>query len=121
LSSSEQVVTSAVTIFGVVTFSTHQPAVPTVGSCSSNLGTTRVYNVSYLNASSANQTDFRFEDLAGDGLPPSPVAGQVRLDDGSVVPFCIGCNKNSPLEGAIPKALSSVVQPKGRLYWYLQK
>ncbi len=121
LAPSEQVVTSAITIFGVVTFSTHQPAVATPGSCSSNLGTTLVYNIAYTNASSANGTANRYEDVAGDGLPPSPVAGNVTLDDGTTVPFCIGCSPRSPLEGAPPKTLGSVIQPKGRLYWYIQK
>lgn len=121
MSSTEQVVTSAITIFVVVTFSTHAPAIPTPGSCTSNLGTTRVYNVGYLNAASANGTDSRFEDVAGDGLPPSPVGGRVKLDDGTIVPFCIGCSKDSPLEGAPPKTAGTVIQPKSRLYWYLQK
>lgn len=121
LAPTEQVVTSAITIFGVVTFSTHQPAVATPGSCSSNLGTTLVYNIAYTNASSVNGTTNRYEDVAGDGLPPSPVAGDVTLDDGTTVPFCIGCSPKSPLEGAPPKTLGSVIQPKGRLYWYIQK
>jgi type IV pilus assembly protein PilY1 len=45
----------------------------------------------------------------------------VLLDDGTLAPFCIGCNKDSPLEGAPPRTLSSVVQPTNRLYWYIQK
>ena len=121
LAPTEQVVTSAITIFGVVTFSTHQPAVPVTGSCSSNLGKTLVYNIGYTNAASVNGTSNRYEHVAGDGLPPSPVAGDVTLDDGTTVPFCIGCSPKSPLEGAPPRTLSSVIQPKGRLYWYLQK
>ncbi|HXD42083.1 MAG TPA: pilus assembly protein PilY [Ramlibacter sp.] len=121
LASTEQVVTSAVTVFGVTTFSTHQPALTTAASCSSNLGTTLVYNIGYTNAASANGTDHRFEDVSGDGLPPSPVAGRVILDSGQTVPFCIGCSKDSPLEGSPPKELGSVTQPKGRLFWYIQK
>jgi type IV pilus assembly protein PilY1 len=121
MESTEQVVTQAITIFGVVTFSTHQPAVTQANSCVNNLGTTRVYNISYLDAASANKTGLRFEDVAGDGLPPSPVAGRVTLDDGSTVPFCIGCAKDSPLEGSPPLSLSTVSQPKGRLYWYIEK
>ena len=50
LDPSEQVVTSALTIFGAVTFSTHQPAVYAANSCSANLGTTRVYTINYLDA-----------------------------------------------------------------------
>jgi type IV pilus assembly protein PilY1 len=114
-------VTSAVTIFGVVTFSTHQPAVPAPASCSSNLGKTHVYNINYTDAGSANGTDLRYEDVAGDGLPPSPVAGQVTLDSGQTVPFCIGCSKDSPLEGKLPPSMGSVIQHKSRLYWYLQR
>ncbi len=59
--------------------------------------------------------------MAGDGLPPSPVAGRVTLDDGSQVPFCIGCSKDSPLEGKEKGGTSTIVQPKARLYWLLQK
>ena len=121
LASTEQVVTSSVTIFGVVTFSTHQPAVTAASACANNLGTTLVYNINYENAASANGTSLRYEDVAGDGLPPSPVAGQVTLDDGTTVPFCIGCSRDSPLEGAPPRVGASVVQPKGRLFWYIQK
>ena len=121
LTATEQVVTSSVIVFGVVTFSSHQPAVTAANACTNNLGTTRVYNIGHLNAASANGTDSRYEDLVGDGLPPSPVAGMVTLDNGKTVPFCIGCSKNSPLEAALPKELGSVIQPKGRLYWYIQK
>lgn len=118
----EQVVTSALTIFGVVTFSTHQPAAAAVtGQCKPNLGTTNVYNISYLNAATANGTQNRYEHVSGDGLPPSPVGGQVTLDDGTTVPFCIGCSKESPLEGAPPRTLSTVTQPTNRLYRYIQK
>ena len=50
LRSHEQVVTSAITVFGNVTFSTHVPVVPAAGSCTSNLGTARVYNIDFANA-----------------------------------------------------------------------
>ena len=39
LAPTEQVVTSAITIFGVVTFSTHTPDVPQAGACTAQLGT----------------------------------------------------------------------------------
>jgi len=123
LQPTEQVVTSAITIFGVVTFSTHEPDVPTAGTCKSNLGTARVYNVSYQDASSPNNAPNRWEELPPIGLPPSPVAGMVTLDDGKTVPFCIGCSKDSPLEGEEPKmpAAGMPAQPKGRVYWYIQR
>ena len=121
MTSSEQVVTSPVTIFGVVTFSTHVPAVAVTGSCASNLGTARVYNLAYDNLVSANGTSSPFGVVVGGGLPPSPVAGRVTLDNGQTVPFCIGCNKNSPLEASSPSGGVAGSQPKGRLYWYIQK
>ncbi|MDP3762126.1 MAG: PilC/PilY family type IV pilus protein [Ramlibacter sp.] len=122
LNSTEQVVTQALTIFSVVTFSTHEPAVSsdvrTAGTCS-NLGTTRVYNVGYEFGKPV--ADTRYEDVAGDGLPPTATAGLVTLDTGETVPFCIGCSGDSPLESKRPTASSSSVMPKGRLYWYLEK
>jgi type IV pilus assembly protein PilY1 len=139
LAATEQVVTQAVTVFGVVTFSTHQPAgPPPADSCKPNLGVTNVYNISYLdgsgvgNSSSSSTStssssstssggDVRFEHVVGDGLPPSPVAGQVTLDNGRTVPFCIGCSKDSPLEGAPPKSLVTVTQPTGRVYRYIKR
>lgn len=121
LHSTEQVVTQPLTIFSVVTFSTHEPAVTGVvssGSCS-NLGTTRVYNVGYEYAKPVD--DLRYEDVVGDGLPPSATAGLVTLDTGQTVPFCIGCTGDSPLESKQPTTSSSSTMPKGRLYWYLEK
>jgi type IV pilus assembly protein PilY1 len=118
LQSTEQVVTGAITQFGITTFSTHQPAV-SAASCTNNLGTTLVYNISYKDASPVSGNS-RYEDLSGDGLPPSPVAGKVLID-GTEVPFCIGCSKDSPLEGKKATQLSGVSRAKSRLYWYLEK
>ena len=121
LASTEQVVTSSIVINGVLTFSTHQPAITSSNACTNNLGATQVYNVSYLDAKSQNDTDLRYQDLIGDGLPPSPVGGSVRLDNGTTVPFCIGCSPTSPLEASPPRSLASGAQSKARLYWYIQK
>ena len=126
----EQVVTSAITIFGTVTFSTHEPTLPAANTCGSNLGTARVYNISYANAESANGstnpdgTKNRYEELPPDiGLPPSPVAGMVTLDDGQTVPFCIGCSDTSPLESEEPEVPAAGIpgQSKRRIYWYIQQ
>lgn len=122
--SNEQIVTAAITIFGTVTFSTHQPRQAQAGVCTSDLGIARVYNVSYRNAASENGTSDRAEELPGTiGLPPSPVAGVVTLDDGETVPFCIGCRPESPLEGEQPEVppSSAPAQPKSRVYWYIQR
>ena len=116
----EQVVTSAITVFDNVTFSTHIPSVPAPGACTPNLGTASVYNISYKNAKSSRGGE-RYEEVAGGGLPPSPVAGNVTLDDGTTVPFCIGCSPDSPLEGGTPTPPNPPVTPKARVYWYIEK
>jgi type IV pilus assembly protein PilY1 len=117
----EQVVTSAITVFGTTTFSTHTPTIPAVGSCESNLGTARVYNVRFANAAAANGSNNRDEEISGGGLPPSPVAGMVELDDGRIVPFIIGADGDSPLESSLPSAPSTGTQPKSLTYWYIDQ
>jgi len=119
LTSTEQVVTSAITVFGTVTFSTHQPTVPAAGQCTS-LGTAQVYNLDYTNAAPQSGT-IRGQVLVGGGLPPSPVAGMVTLDNGKTVPFIIGANPQSPLEGGDPPLPATVVRPKSRAYWNIKK
>lgn len=123
LQAGEQVVTSAITISNVVSFSTHEPSEPDPSTCSTNLGDARVYNVDYRNAESANGTldGSRWQDIAGDSLPPPPVGGEVILDDGTVTPFCIGCDPDSPLEGGTPPGTVSWTQPKSRVYWYIEQ
>ncbi|MES2181371.1 MAG: PilC/PilY family type IV pilus protein [Pseudomonadota bacterium] len=119
LASTEQVVTSAITVFGTVTFSTHEPTAPAAGQCSS-LGTAQVYNLNYTNAASTSGT-VRGQVIAGGGLPPSPVAGMVTLDNGTTVPFIIGANPGSALQGGNPPPPSSVVRPRSRVYWNIKK
>ncbi|HEY0680792.1 MAG TPA: PilC/PilY family type IV pilus protein [Steroidobacter sp.] len=120
---SEQVVTSALTIFGAVSFSTHTPDVAPPGACTSRLGTARVYNVSYLNAARLNGRLDRSAPLPPDtGLPPSPVAGMVDMGDRTVA-YCIGCGDNSAIDAKEPPipSTSAPRQPKGRVYWYIQR
>lgn len=115
LSNTEQVVTSAITVFGDVTFSTHQPRVPSTSACS-GLGETRVYTVNYLTGQGV------YHDVVGDGLPPSPVAGMVTLDDGvTTVPFVIGADPSSPLQGSPPINPASVMQPTSRVFWNIEQ
>lgn len=129
LASGEQVVTSAVALFGEVTFSTHQPSVASTDTnsttCANNsLGTARVYNVSYLNAAPPPD-QFRGEKVSGGGLPPSPVAGLVTLDKpgGGVmtVPFIIGKKSTSPTDPTLPDRPLSSSKNKERVYWYIKK
>jgi type IV pilus assembly protein PilY1 len=117
----EQGVTSAITVFGVTTFSTHTPTLPVAGSCSSNLGTARVYNLLFKNAAALGAVNNRDQEISGGGLPPSPVAGQVTLDNGVTVPFVIGADPSGPLEATIPPAPITGTQPKGLTYWYIEK
>lgn len=119
LASTEKVVTNAITVFGTVTFSTHQPTPPTGGQCNS-LGTANVYNLNYKNAAPVGAT-VRGQAIAGGGLPPSPVAGMVTLDDGSTVPFIIGASPDSALQGGDPVPASTVVRPRSRVYWNIKK
>jgi type IV pilus assembly protein PilY1 len=117
----EQAVTSAITVFGTTTFSTHTPTVASAASCASNLGIARVYNVIFTNAGPTNGETNRDEPVAGGGLPSPPVAGMVELDDGTVVPFIIGAEGDSPLESTIPTPPVTGTQPKSLTYWFIEQ
>ncbi|MGX4641338.1 pilus assembly protein [Massilia sp. SYSU DXS3249] len=74
----EQVVTSALIVGGMVTFSTNRPIAPSAGTCATTLGEARGYWVNLLNASGAIGTPgacggTRSSTFVGGGLPPSPV------------------------------------------------
>jgi type IV pilus assembly protein PilY1 len=121
LAPGEQVVTASVTAYGITTFNTHTPTNPSVQqSCRADLGTANVYNVSYANAA-PQDSNGRFQNVVGGGLAPSPVVGRVQLDDGSIRDVVIGARPDSFLspKGATPK--SAFKQPKGRVYWFIQK
>lgn len=129
----EQVVTSALTIFGVVSFSTHlpKPVITDPNVCTTDLGTSYSYNILYTNAA-AGASGNRSTEIKGGGLPPSPVGGSVTLDGedtngdgvpdkpGETVPFCIGCS-DSPLDATDPPAPSWANQPKSRVYWQIEQ
>ena len=60
--------------------------------------------------------------MSGDGLPPSPVAGLVLLDGSTTpIPFIIGADPDSPLQGSEPTPPSSGTQPKSLTYWYIEQ
>lgn len=120
----EQVVTSAVAVLGIVTFSTHMPTPLEAGSCS-NLGTARVYNLGFMDGRAAVGST-RYVPITGGGLPPSPVAGMVTVPDPTsgqniTLPFVIGASGVSSLEGSAPKPLVTPSRYKSRSYWYLQQ
>jgi len=120
----EQVVTSAVVALGTVTFSTHTPQEPKEDSCGPNLGKARVYNLGFLNGRASGGS--RYGIITGGGLPPSPVAGMVTVQNpngtGTItVPFVIGAKSDSPLEGSSPQPAATAASVKTRAYWYLQQ
>lgn len=120
----EKVVTSAATRFGVTTFSTHMPAVPVPGACSSNLGTTHVYNLSIATAAPTPGTTCDAV-VTGGGLPPPPEKIDVCMNSDCSVKqsICIGCNTDSPMQlqpNSFPSG-SIKQNAKRRLYWYIQK
>jgi len=108
-------------VFGMTTFSTHTPTVPVANSCGSDTGTARVYNVRYDNASPRLGRTDRSAIIRGGGLPPSPVAGKVILDNGSVVPFIIGADPDSPLQGRQPPETPTKKQSKSLTYWFIER
>ena len=121
LNEGEQVVTSAITVYGATTFSTHTPTDPPEGACDSDLGLARVYNIKYSNAAPSKVGMDRSQEIDGGGLPPSPVAGRVTLDTGEEVSFIIGASSTSPIDGSepIPPDLSTL--PKSITYWFIER
>jgi type IV pilus assembly protein PilY1 len=91
LGSGEKTVGNAVTLAGVTFFVTNQPA-PAPGTCASNLGIARLYQIPYENAAAVIDTntdtntdsDLNVEDraemLPGGGFPPSPTPVTVDVD-----------------------------------------
>ncbi len=102
----EQVVTQPAVIGGLVFFNTFQATAPNAsgGQCGA-LGNARGYHACFLHGGSLCElpqgtTVDRSTAFAGGGIPPSPVAGVVALDDGLRVPFCVGC-RGVGVEGAV--------------------
>ena len=116
LAAGEQVVSGALTVADTVNFSTHIPVENAPGACETDLGTAQTYNISYRDGSGDTVR------LIGGGLAPTPVAGKVILDDGEVVPFCIGCGgENSSIGGSQVTSSSTWTQPVSRVYWEIRK
>lgn len=124
LRGTEKVVTPAATRFGVTTFSTHMPAVPVPGACTSNLGTTHVYNLTLRTAAPTPGSTCDAV-VTGGGLPPPPEKIDVCMNSDCSVKksICIGCSTESPIqaqENGIPGSLLKQ-NAKRRVYWYIQK
>ncbi len=115
LDANEQVITSPITIYGTIYFSSHTPQENSSSVCKVNLGTLRNYAVNYSTTSGSNTPIVREDG----GLSQDAVAGRVRLD-GADVPFCISCT--CPLCANEIPPIPTVNNPaKIRSYWYLQK
>jgi type IV pilus assembly protein PilY1 len=116
LVATEQVVSSSLTAADTVYFSTHIPTVPVVGSCDSNLGIALTYQLDYTDG------EGNAVPIIGGGLVPSPVAGKVVLDDGTIVPFCIGCGgEESSIGGMEITSSAEWDSPTGRVYMRIEK
>jgi len=119
--SGEKVVTASVSTGGYSYFSTNQPSPPAPGSCDSNLGIAKTYRLPLFCGTPDSIQ------LAGGGLPPSPVIGNVVIDipaDGSqaastrTVPFIIG-GFNTVRSGIGVSRVPVAVDPtRRRVYWF---
>ncbi|HEY0562888.1 MAG TPA: pilus assembly protein PilY, partial [Methylophilus sp.] len=130
LSASEQVVTSAITVFNTVIFSTHVPTPPDPNQCSA-LGTAYTYNLNYTNAASTRtDSSDRGRPVAGGGLLPSAVVGNVNVD-GRTVTVCTSCgaggggagggDDGDRLKFKVLEAPTGAIRPKSRVYWKIKK
>ncbi|MBE7941969.1 MULTISPECIES: hypothetical protein [Ramlibacter] len=112
----EQVITAASAVFGTVYFSTHLPKPNASNSCSVNLGDLTPRSFQYATGAGTDVYTTRSDA----GLSPDPVVGNLMLDNGTVVPVCIGCA--GPLQTSQLTAPGSVSNPaKIRSFWYIRK
>jgi type IV pilus assembly protein PilY1 len=118
----EKVVTAAVSTGGFSYFSTNRPTEPLANSCAANLGLAKTYRVPLFCGAPESI------ELAGGGLPPSPVAGLVEVivpaapgtDQTTTrqVPFIIG-GFNPELSGlAVSRVPINVDPTRKRTYWF---
>jgi type IV pilus assembly protein PilY1 len=120
----EKVVTATVSTGGNSYFSTNQPDTGSSNSCSTGLGTAKTYRIPLFCGTPASI------ELAGGGLPPSPVTGTVEVQ---VPPLPSDPNQTATAKkmafiiGGINPALSSLAVSKvpinvdptrRRIYWY---
>lgn len=126
----EQVVTSALIVSGMVTFSTNRPLPAATSSCASPLGEARGYWLNLLNGSGAiscpdgttNCTCGGSQSavFTGGGLPPSPVMGTVPVN-GKLTTVVIGAAQRTGGASssiAPQKAKPSVTPTRKRVYSY---
>lgn len=125
----EKGVNAPITVAGYTYFGTNTPSVPGANTsiCYPNLGIARGYAINFFSAQGLNQNGYVV--FAGGGLPPSPVFGDVAINqNGSTVitPVLIGGgNQTSTTGGDSTSALGAQkVSPpalniRHRTYWYM--
>src|SRR4029453_3967444 len=84
LAGGEKVVNGPLVLAGQMFFGTNQPDTSN-SSCTANLGIRGRYDINFLNGGGGGYTDtsgnyVRFEEAAGGGFLPSPVAGIVQIN-----------------------------------------
>jgi type IV pilus assembly protein PilY1 len=106
----EKVINQPVTFGGVTYFSSSRPS---TGEKTCSTIYSKAYQVPLICKKDVSS------DLAGDGLPPSPVVGYVEVGNGKVVPFVIGGPnpKKSGIEVGRPNL--AVPSSRKRSYWYM--
>jgi type IV pilus assembly protein PilY1 len=118
----EKVVTATVTTGGYSYFATNMPIAQTANACVSNLGIATTYQVPLFCGAPVKQQ------LAGGGLPPTPVTGYVDVSYpdpvnpsrtvSKTVPFIIG-GINPALSGIGATRVAIDVDPaRRRTFWY---
>ena len=119
----EKVVNGAVSTGGYTYFSTNRPTPPSPTSCSNNLGLAKTYRIPLFCGVPESI------ELAGGGLPPTPVIGMVAVSYASptgdpatkTVPFIIG-GFSPDLSALAPSNVPINVDPtRKRTYWFTNK
>ncbi len=122
LATGEKVVNAPITVSGTSFFGTNRP-IPPSAICVTNLGEARGYAIDPFTGSATSTV------YDGGGLPPSPVAGVVNIQnaDGStlLVRFCMGCGGGTTGGTADEKSAigntdpyKAVPKKPSRTYWY---
>jgi type IV pilus assembly protein PilY1 len=119
LGSGEKTVGNAVTLDGITFFVTHQPAPPAPGTCASNLGIARLYQIHYESAAAVTDIvadsvlnpEDRAETLPGGGFqpPPTPVAVDIS-GEGIKEGVVVGVHAE--------KVPSATTGQRSRVFWY---
>jgi type IV pilus assembly protein PilY1 len=116
LGSGEKTVGNAVTVAGITFFVTNQPAPPAPGTCASNFGIARLYQVNYEDAAAVkygvadDNLKSRAETLAGGGFPPSPIPAAVDIDGTIREAVVVGVHTKKPPGPTIGQ--------RSRVFWY---